>query len=416
MDLCTNLQKKVLDLEKAKIAQDSEIASLNKKVKKLERRNKSRTPGLKRLRKVGSARRVESSDKASLVNQEDASKQGRKIADIDADVEVTLIDETQGRNDDNLMFDTCVLDEQEVEVEKVVSTAESATTTTVNELTLAYLIKIKAAKPKVRGVMIQELSESTTTTTTTTPAASKHSNDSLLERGNTLRSDEDSLKLDELMALCTTLQNRVFDLEKTKTTQQNEIASFKRRVKKLEKKNRSKTHKQKRLYKVGLTTRLESSDNEESLGEDASKQGRIDAIDADEEITLVSVQNVDEEMFDVNVLDGEEVFVAEQEVAVKDVNNEVNVVEEVVEVINSAKFITDAGQVSIAGNVVSTVGDATTATITTVDDITLAQALMEIKVQNPKRKGLLYKSWVNIQQQYLRNYLHKNHKTKVKGY
>ncbi|GJZ79004.1 hypothetical protein Tco_0643841 [Tanacetum coccineum] len=64
---------------------------------------------------------------------------------------------------------------------------------------------------------------------------SKHSNDSLLARGNTLRSDEDRLKLDELMALCTTLQNRVLYLEKTKTSQHNEIASLKRRVKKLEK-------------------------------------------------------------------------------------------------------------------------------------------------------------------------------------
>ncbi|GJS79193.1 hypothetical protein Tco_0729074 [Tanacetum coccineum] len=42
IDLCTNLQKKVLDLEKAKTTQDSEIVSLKKKVKKLERRNKSR--------------------------------------------------------------------------------------------------------------------------------------------------------------------------------------------------------------------------------------------------------------------------------------------------------------------------------------------------------------------------------------
>ncbi|GKA55042.1 hypothetical protein Tco_0753991 [Tanacetum coccineum] len=67
---------------------------------------------------------------------------------------------------------------------------------------------------------------------------SKHSNDSLLARGNTLQSDEDRLKLDELMALCTTLQNRVLDLEKTKTTQHNGIASLKRRVKKLKKKNR----------------------------------------------------------------------------------------------------------------------------------------------------------------------------------
>ncbi|GKE21266.1 hypothetical protein Tco_1432778 [Tanacetum coccineum] len=157
---------------------------------------------------------------------------------------------------------------------------------------------------------------------------SKHSNDLLLTRGNTLRSDEDRLKLDELMALCTTLQNRALDLEKTKTTQHNEIASLKRRVKKLEKKNRSRTHRLKRLYKVGLTARVESSDNEESLGEDASEPGRIDAIDADEEITLVSVH-------DVNVSAGEEVFA------------------------------------------------------TTIDDITLAQVLEEMKSTKPKKKGVV---------------------------
>ncbi|GKG44060.1 hypothetical protein Tco_0483153, partial [Tanacetum coccineum] len=122
----------------------------------------------------------------------------------------------------------------------------------------------------------------------------------------------------------------------------------KRRVKKLEKKNRLRTHKLKRLYKVGLRARVESSDDEESLGEDASKQGRINAFDADEEITLVNVQIVDEEMFDVNVIDGEEVFVAEQEVATKEKYDEVNVVEEVVEVINTA----------------TTVGAATTTTAT----------------------------------------------------
>ncbi|GKF81406.1 hypothetical protein Tco_0240008, partial [Tanacetum coccineum] len=73
----------------------------------------------------------------------------------------------------------------------------------------------------------------------------------MLARGNTLRSDEDKLKLNELMELCTTLQKKVLDLDKTNTTQANEIASLKRRVKKVEKKNRSITHKLKRLYKVG---------------------------------------------------------------------------------------------------------------------------------------------------------------------
>nr|GEW61439.1 retrovirus-related Pol polyprotein from transposon TNT 1-94 [Tanacetum cinerariifolium] len=90
------------------------------------------------------------------------------------------------------------------------------------------------------------------------------------------------------------------------------------------KRNKSRTHKLKRLYKVGLTARVESTDNEESLGEDASKQGRIDAIDQAEYINLGNVQD-DAEMFDVNDLGGKEVFVAEQEV-IKDVND--NVVEE----------------------------------------------------------------------------------------
>ncbi|GKE44740.1 hypothetical protein Tco_1472024 [Tanacetum coccineum] len=95
------------------------------------------------------------------------------------------------------------------------------------------------------------------------------------------------------MELCTNLQQRVLDLEKTETTQQNEIASLKRKVKKLEQKKRSRTHGLKRLYKVGMSRRVESSRNEDSLD--------------------------DAEMFDVNTLTSDEVF-AEQEFAAKDVN------------------------------------------------------------------------------------------------
>nr|GEU31811.1 ribonuclease H-like domain-containing protein [Tanacetum cinerariifolium] len=53
---------------------------------------------------------------------------------------------------------------------------------------------------------------------------------------NTPRSGEDSLKLTEMMEICTTLQNRVLVLETTKTTQALEIESLNRKVKKLEKK------------------------------------------------------------------------------------------------------------------------------------------------------------------------------------
>nr|GEU93011.1 hypothetical protein [Tanacetum cinerariifolium] len=88
--------------------------------------------------------------------------------------------------------------------------------------------------------------------------------------------------------------------------------------------------------------RLESSGDEESLGEDASKEGRrIDAIDADEDMTLV--------------------FLAEKNK---------NVVEDVV----------DAAQVSTATK---------TITITT-EEITLAQALEALKTSKPKVKGIIF--------------------------
>ncbi|GJR93079.1 putative ribonuclease H-like domain-containing protein [Tanacetum coccineum] len=101
---------------------------------------------------------------------------------------------------------------------------------------------------------------------------------------------------------------RVLDLEKTKTTQAKEIVSLKRRVKKLKQKKRSRTHGLKRLYKVGLSTRVESSSDEESLDEDASKQGRrIHDINEDEDITLVNVQDdANKEMFDMDTLTGDE--------------------------------------------------------------------------------------------------------------
>nr|GEY53306.1 hypothetical protein [Tanacetum cinerariifolium] len=109
---------------------------------------------------------------------------------------------------------------------------------------------------------------------------------------------EDSLKLTELMELCTNLQNRFLDLETTKTTQVMEIESLQIRVNKLKKKQMSRTHKLKRLYKVGLSARVESFTDEGLGEEDASKQGRISDIDADDDITLVSTH--DKQMFDAN--------------------------------------------------------------------------------------------------------------------
>ncbi|GJW53249.1 putative ribonuclease H-like domain-containing protein, partial [Tanacetum coccineum] len=87
-----------------------------------------------------------------------------------------------------------------------------------------------------------------------------------------------------------------------------------------------------------MSRRVESSGDEDSLGEDASKQGRrINAIDADEDITLVNVQD-DAEMFDVNTLTGDEVF-PKQEVAAKDDKGKGIMVEEPVQTMKKNDLI-----------------------------------------------------------------------------
>ncbi|GKG23132.1 hypothetical protein Tco_0388435, partial [Tanacetum coccineum] len=74
MDLCTKLTDRVLALETTKTSQALEITSLKGKVKKLEKKVGKRTHKLKRLYKISTTRRVQSSDDEALNAQEDASK------------------------------------------------------------------------------------------------------------------------------------------------------------------------------------------------------------------------------------------------------------------------------------------------------------------------------------------------------
>ncbi|GKE90607.1 hypothetical protein Tco_1571702 [Tanacetum coccineum] len=136
------------------------------------------------------------------------------------------------------------------------------------------------------------------------------------------------------MEICSKLQQRVLDLENTKTAQAQEISSLKLRVKRLEKKGGSRTHKLKRLFK-----------------EDASKQGRkTDDINKDVE------------------------GVVEKEVSTAD------------PVTTAGEVVTTASvEVSTASTIL--VSTATTTATTTVADkveITLAQTLIEIMSAKPK--------------------------------
>ncbi|GKB28963.1 hypothetical protein Tco_0868364 [Tanacetum coccineum] len=144
-------------------------------------------------------------------------------------------------------------------------------------------------------------------------------------------SGEDSMQLNDLMVICTNLQAQVLNLEKAKDAQAKEIAALKKRVQRLERKKTSRTTSLKRLNKVGMSRRVESSGDQESLGdhEDASKHGRsIEDIDADVESTKLDD--------------------------------------------------------STAGEAVTTASVEGSAALTTIEEITLAQTLIQIKAAKPK--------------------------------
>nr|GEV08336.1 putative ribonuclease H-like domain-containing protein [Tanacetum cinerariifolium] len=249
------------------------------------------------------ATRVESSEDACLGDQEDASKQGRMIEDLDANEGVALVDETQGRNDHD-MFDTSIFDDEEEVVEKDVSTA--------NPVTTADKGKDKMIEPE-----------------------------KLLKRKDQIMIDEEVYR---------NLQAQM----------QAELEEEERLARQKEK-------------EANITL------------EDASKQGRIiDNLDVDEEVTMVDEAQGrnDQDMFDT----GKEVFV-DKEVTDKEVNDEVQkVVEEVVKDINTVKLIIDAAQVNVVSevNVASIATTDSDAVTITIDEVTLAKALAELKALKPK--------------------------------
>nr|GEU96494.1 hypothetical protein [Tanacetum cinerariifolium] len=140
------------------------------------------------------------------------------------------------------------------------------------------------------------------------------------------------------------------------------------------KEKKSRSYGLKRLYKVGLSARVESSTEEESLGEEESaKQGRIEDIDANDNITLVN----DQEIFDADRdLQGEEVVARqEKEVLLKETQYIQNIIKKVIKDITTADI---EETVSTAAQITTVVSD---------DELTMAQALVEIKKSKSKDKG-----------------------------
>nr|GEX91802.1 putative ribonuclease H-like domain-containing protein [Tanacetum cinerariifolium] len=170
-----------------------------------------------------------------------------------------------------------------------------------------------------------------------------------------LPSGENGIQLNELMIFYTNLQQHVLDLEKAKIAQAKEIAKLKKRIKKIEKR---------RKKKIVLGAQG-----------DASKQGRsIEDIDQDAEITLVDEAQGrmhDADMFGVDDLEGNEVFVDVREQTVE-------------KEVSTADLVTTAGEVVTAASIEVSVAPTTATTADVDDELTLAKTLIEIKEAKPK--------------------------------
>ncbi|GKG03088.1 hypothetical protein Tco_0310724, partial [Tanacetum coccineum] len=115
-------------LEKANDAQAKEIAALKKRVQKLERKKMLRPTGLKRLKKV----------------------------DLDKDDDVTLVDETQERQDDELIFDTGVLDTGEMPIEAKIDEKDEESTK-LDDSTAGEVVTTASVEGSVAPTTIEEI-------------------------------------------------------------------------------------------------------------------------------------------------------------------------------------------------------------------------------------------------------------------
>ncbi|GJV81035.1 putative ribonuclease H-like domain-containing protein, partial [Tanacetum coccineum] len=202
---------------------------------------------------------------------------------------------------------------------------------------------------------------------------SKQSNDPPLSRVNTLGSGEDNMKLNELIEICTKLSERVLALENIKTTQDLEITNLKKRVKKLEKKQKSRTLQLKRrLFKF----RIESS-AKKSLGnqEDASKQGRNE-IDQDEGISWFQEDAETQGRYGHDI----EINTLSTSITIASIN-----------ITTAEPVTTSSAPITTAGVSVSTAKPSNPPTTTTTfiedEDLIIAQTLMKMRSVKSKEKS-----------------------------
>nr|GEZ86583.1 hypothetical protein [Tanacetum cinerariifolium] len=205
LDACATLTKRVEHLEYDKVAQALEITKLKRRVKKLEKGNKVRVLKLKRLQKVRTSQRVDTSDDTVM---DDESNQGRMIAEMDKDDVVVLMDD---KEEDKKVEEAKEDKNEPAEVQEVVDvvttaklitkvvTAASKTVTAASAIipTAAPARVVVAPSKRRKGVVIRDPEKDSTTSIIIPEAKSKDKGKGILVEEPKPLKKKQQIKMDE---------------------------------------------------------------------------------------------------------------------------------------------------------------------------------------------------------------------------
>nr|GEW31683.1 hypothetical protein [Tanacetum cinerariifolium] len=138
LETCATLTKKVANLNQDKIAQAIEITKLKQRVKRLEKRRQSKSLGLKRLKKVGTAQQVESLADTGRLEESQAKVYHLDLEHADKVLSMQETDEAEPTEVEEVIE---VVTAAKLMIEVVTTTAATTTTTAATTITAALVLQ-----------------------------------------------------------------------------------------------------------------------------------------------------------------------------------------------------------------------------------------------------------------------------------
>nr|GEU90792.1 hypothetical protein [Tanacetum cinerariifolium] len=160
LDTYATLTSRIEKLESNKLNQALEIIKLKKRVKRLEKGYKVKVFKIKRLKKVGTSKRVETSDDTIM---EDVSNQGRMIVELDRDKGIELMGEKEEEKKTEQAKD--MADDDQVEGRQAEIQAE------IYQIDLDHPSKVLSMQEDEPAAEVEEVVEVVTTTKLVTTAS-----------------------------------------------------------------------------------------------------------------------------------------------------------------------------------------------------------------------------------------------------